>query len=67
MTDLIPAGHEVSIDEKDAMSPVWNDAIDALIALDFNKRESERMILNIRQLYPETNTLEEILRLALEK
>lgn len=67
LTDLIPAGHEVSIDEKDAMSPVWNDAIDALIALDFNKRESERMILNIRQLYTETNTIEEILRLALEK
>ncbi|MBI52076.1 MAG: hypothetical protein CL779_02515 [Chloroflexi bacterium] len=67
LTDLIPEGYTISIDERDTISPVWNDAIDALIALDFNKRESERMIVNIRQLYPEVNTLEEILRLALEK
>ncbi|MAX11467.1 MAG: hypothetical protein CL710_04055 [Chloroflexi bacterium] len=67
LTDLIPAGYSISIDERDVISPVWNDAIDALIALDFNKRESEKMIINIRQMYPEVATLEEILRLALEK
>lgn len=67
LTDLIPAGYTISIDERNTISPVWNDAIDALIALDFNKRESEKMIISIRQMYPEATTLEEILRLALEK
>tara|TARA_Y100000996_G_scaffold267798_1_gene210782 strand:- start:259 stop:870 length:612 start_codon:yes stop_codon:yes gene_type:complete len=67
LTDLIPAGYTISIDETSTISPVWNDAIDALIALDFNKRESEKMIISIRQMYPDATTLEEILRLALEK
>ena len=36
LTDLIPEGHVIPIDERDTISPIWNDAIDALIALDFN-------------------------------
>ena len=66
LTDLIPEGYTVSPYETENIHPVWNDATDALISLDFNKRESEKMILNIRQLYPELESLEEVLRLALE-
>ena len=66
LIDLIPEGYNANNMQYTATNPLWLDAVDALIALDFNKRESERIISQIRQTNPELDTLESILRIALE-
>ena len=66
LIDLIPEGYNTKNMQNTAADPLWLDAVDALIALDFNKRESERIISQIHQTNPDLNTLESILRFALE-
>ena len=66
LIDLIPEGYSTNDTQRTSVDPLWLDAVDALIALDFNKRESERIIAQIRQTNPDLDTLELILRVALE-
>ena len=66
LIDLIPDDYQSNAINKKNIDPIWNDAVDALISLDFNKKESENVINKIRKSNPDAKDLESILRMALE-
>ncbi|MFB0900534.1 MAG: OB-fold domain-containing protein [Dehalococcoidia bacterium] len=66
LIDLIPDDYQSNAINKKSIDPIWNDAVDALISLDFNKKESENVINKIRKSNPDAKDLESILRMALE-